>query len=215
MNYAPRLTYSYESLAPWVSRVAMVSEKVIVYEHADNPDNIHIHMLVMGCNVDVKTLKNWVKETLSLTPVRTKWAFPQTYKNRHGEPTGVDEGFVKYMTKGKLDPKYNKGFSPEFVAEQKKMGWDNAATPAAKRQSKAQKYYDDMVKWMFDKDNHKESLDLTNPYTVKTTAWIYMMQHTPMPMPYELSLYKASVIRFCFDYSIPLPTDMGKQFRGF
>lgn len=208
MNYAPRLSFPYKDIAPWVSRVAMVSEKVIFYEHSDNPDNIHCHGLIYGLSVDKDTIKNWLKETLRLTPTRTQWTFPEQYKGR-----SVNDDFISYMSKGKLDPVWNKGFAPELVAEQKAKGYDGKAMKGSKRVNAASLYYDDFVKWLYDKDEHKEVLDLTNPYTIKNSAWRYMMIHTPMPMSHQRQLYVASVIRYCWDYDISLPDDLKKSFK--
>jgi len=209
MNYAPRLRFSYEKIASWVSRVAMASEKVIVYEHDDNPDNIHCHMLVMGFTKDVTTLKNWFKEALCMKPARVEWTFPQTYKDREtGAEMQVNDEFVKYMTKGKYDPKYNKGYTPEFVAEQKAKGFDGKPRNSkTKSEGKAAVYYDDFVKWLHEKSNHEHMPNLTEFGHIRKCAYRFMMHTFPMPMPYQMSLYKASLIRYCWDYSIPLPVD--------
>lgn len=215
MNYAPRLRFSYEKIASWVSRVAMASEKVIVYEHDENPDNIHCHMLVMGFTKDVTTLKNWFKEALCMKPRRVEWTFPQTYKDQDGNEQPVNEEFVTYMSKGVHDPKYNKGFSPEFVAERKTKGYAKTNKKISSGRSPqcgaAAQYYDNFVRWLHEKSNHKQMPVLDSYDTVKKYAWSYMMQTYPMPMPYQMSLYKASLVRYCWDYSLPLPDKVEKQ----
>lgn len=207
MNYAPRLSFTYQQLAHWVPRVAMVSDKVIVYEHPDDPANLHCHMLIFGLTVEIKTVKTWLKDSLRQTPARTQWAFPEQYK---GEP--VNDGFIKYMSKGKYDPKYNKGYTEQFIAEQKALGFDKQSKKGVKATSASAKYYSSFVAWLYDKDSHKAPIDLLNPYTIKKAAWTYMMETTSMPMPYECSLAKASFIRYCYDYSIPLPDDLRKKY---
>lgn len=205
MNYAPRLTFPFATLSSWISRVAMVSEKIIFYEHADNPSNVHVHGLIMGCTVDVKTLKNWVKEAVRVTPTRNQWSFKQEF---NGE--SVNEGFIKYMSKGKLDPKYVKGFEPEFIAQEKSKGYDGKSERKQK-QSPAAEYYDGFVKWLHEKSNHETMPDISSYDGVRKYAWRYMMLNSVMPMPHQMSLYKASLVRYCWDYSLPLPDKVEKQ----
>lgn len=215
MDYAPRLTFSYESLQRWISRVAMVSEKVLFYEHSDDPANVHIHGIIRGCSVAEKTLKNWVKETLGLTPTGTQWTFPQTYKDKvTGERIAVNDEFVKYMSKGKYDPVYNKGYSEEFIADQKSKGFDKKDRKVDKKQTAAERYYNEFVKWLWEKSNHDRVLDLDNYEVIKKAAYRYMMIQFSMPMPYQLSLYKASVMRFCYDFNVPLPEKVEQRHLG-
>lgn len=213
MNYAPRITYPYEKLAPWISRVALVSERTIWYEHSDDQNNIHCHAIIMGLSKTIKTIKDWLKEMLQETPTGNQWMFPQTYKDKEtGESRPVDDEFVKYMTKGKYDPKYNKGYSPEFVAEQKAKGFDGKAKKGAQRVSKSIQCYNEFVDWLNDKDNHKtKPVDLQNEESIRSAAYRFIMGTGVVPMNHEFQLMRGLVIKYCWDYQLPLPRTTAKK----
>lgn len=199
MNYAVRLSFPAQGLASWFSRVALASEKCIFYEHASNKENVHIHGLIFGWSKDKKTLKDWVKETLRLTPVRTQWSFKESYD---GKP--VDDGFIKYMTKGKYDPVYVKGFSVEFIAEEKAKGFD-AKKNNDERLSKNDRYWNDFRKWVG--EDIKDDLGWTvNKFEViRRWSYCYMMNNIHLPMPHDIARMKACTMKLAWELEVPLP----------
>lgn len=125
MNYAVRITRPYVQVAAWVSRVAMVCEKVVIYEHSKNVSRIHIHAHLWGCADTDDTLKNWLSQTLNVKVNKSDISFKQIYKPKGStQSRPIDEGNISYMSKGKYDPVYNKGYSQEELAELKAKGFD-------------------------------------------------------------------------------------------
>lgn len=202
MNYAPRLSFSYEALAPWISRVSMAAEKVIFYEHSRDPNNVHVHGLIIGFRKDKTTLKNWCKETLRLKPLKTQWTFPEQQKN--GDP--LDVNFIQYMTQGKYDPKFNKGFTAEEIAEQKAKGYAGKGTD--EKPDKNTLYWHGFDKWMAGECESELflAMNLTAQFErVRKLSYMYMMDHVMLPMPHDIARHKACVMRTCHDYEIPVP----------
>lgn len=125
MNYAVRITRPYVQVASWVSRVAMVCEKMVVYEHSKNVSRVHIHAHLWGCADTDDTLKNWLSQTLNVKVNKSDISFKQIYKPKGStQSRPIDDGNISYMSKGKYDPVYNKGYSQEEIAELKAKGFD-------------------------------------------------------------------------------------------
>lgn len=125
MNYAVRITRTYADVQQWVGRVAMVSEKVVVYEHSENVSRIHIHAHIWGCAATDDTLKNWLSEALNVKVKKYDIAFKTQYKPRGTtQSKPIDDGNISYMSKGKYDPLYVKGYTDEEINGFKKLGFD-------------------------------------------------------------------------------------------
>lgn len=125
MNYAVRITRPYVQLASWVSRVAMVCEKMVVYEHNENVSRIHIHAHIWGCADTDDTLKNWLSQTLNVKVNKSDISFKQKYKPKGSlQSKPIDEGNISYMSKGKYDPVYNKGYTDDELKVLKEKGFD-------------------------------------------------------------------------------------------
>lgn len=209
MNYAIRFSFPYDKVAAWCSRVSMVSQKVCFYEHAENAANVHVHGLLMGVTKDKSTLKNWFKETLGLAPARTQWVFSQVQKD--GSP--LDEGFLAYMSKGKYDPKYNKGFTDDEIACAKAKGYDRPDRASVKV-SKNDQYYKDFVDYVKELGEERllDSMHNDGKFCyVRRKSFRFMMQKVGLPMPHNIALHKACVMKYCFENDIPLPVKRDVQ----
>jgi len=126
-NYAVRLRRPYESLRQSISSWALECSKVVAYEHPED-GNIHCHLLLMGYYGS----KQHLKDVLSghgqmFTP--DQWSFKEKFKAPNinigitiNEETAP--GFITYMSKGKYEPKYLKGYSAELCEAQKNK-WVN------------------------------------------------------------------------------------------
>lgn len=98
-----------------------LSGKLIMYEHEADEDvtRTHIHGLVMDCSRSDDTLRN----NLFKVNYTKNYELKSTYKTKTGI-WPVDAKFITYMSKGYLDPKYNKGFTEEEVAMYKSQWKD-------------------------------------------------------------------------------------------
>lgn len=110
-----RVSRTYDELSKtpkkdecFIKKLSDACDVCVVYEHeADESVNrTHIHAYVENPKVSTDTMKNWVKKTLGVT------AFP---KNDWAFPVANDRGFITYLTKGKLTPKFVKGISDDEI----------------------------------------------------------------------------------------------------
>lgn len=84
---------------------------IIVYRHDTFHPHIHFLMTEVNCSYD--TLVNVVKR-----------AIPGAKKDKYSFKKDANDDFISYMSKGKLDPVYNFGFSDELIAQKKLKGYD-------------------------------------------------------------------------------------------
>lgn len=105
-DYFVRITHSYEAIAQLVSLWALRSERLAVFEHTGTKtEKIHCHILILGSVLQKKQLRNIGSEIVMLKGNEfcsfkecISWETP-----------------VVYMTKGKLDAKYLKGWTQADV----------------------------------------------------------------------------------------------------
>jgi len=117
--HALRITRDYTSLTALVMDWAEVSGKCLVYQH-DADEEVkatHCHFLIEQCEVKEGAL---IKRGLKHIQLKgnNDWSFVQKEYN------GNVEKYITYMTKGKLDPVYNKGYEPSYLEECKKRWVD-------------------------------------------------------------------------------------------
>lgn len=138
-HYAVRVTHSWLQAQSVAHTWALRADKVLVYEHSQETktarDKTHIHMLLVNTSIDKKQLRNLAKET----NVPTKGNENMSFKM-------AEEPFTKYITymsKGVLQPKYNKGFTPEELEEYRLLWVD---PNEYKKETAWSKLYDEWVK---------------------------------------------------------------------
>lgn len=122
MRIAIRLTIPWsENLIPFFDQL----EPCAVYQHDADEEvsRTHIHALV-EVNVSTDTLKNRLQKILGYRLPKTDWAFSQKLK---GNP--IEDKFITYMSKGKLEPVHIKGFTQE-QCDKYKSEWIERTKPA-------------------------------------------------------------------------------------
>lgn len=206
MNYALRITFSAEALRPWFSRMSMHCEKVIFYEHSDNVSRVHVHGILWGCTVSDDTFKNWIKETLHLTPVANEWSFKQTY-GKGANKRRVDEGYIAYMSKGKYDPVYNKGYAEDLIAEQKAKGFDGKDDYQLSKDEALYKEFDvhmespDVLYWI-----NQNCAGEKHFSAVKRNATVFCMSKYRVMNQACQAKIKMLVLTYCYYYYISIPS---------
>lgn len=102
MSYFVRVTASYDEIKTFCETVP--AETLVVYEH--DASQIHCHFYIVtslkpdSLKVRLKKLRNFHK---------TQWSFK----------TARDDLCVRYMAKGKYDPKYVRGYDLDKIAQYK------------------------------------------------------------------------------------------------
>jgi len=111
MNYAIRITRPYKDLSPFTDYLKDCCDKVVVYEH--EADRRHVHGLLIQCKVATDTLKYNIKKVLNVSSFpKTDWSFKTEHKGG-----AIDDNFIIYMAKGKLDPVFVHGYSDAELYE--------------------------------------------------------------------------------------------------
>ena len=128
VNYAVRLRASYETLKTTVADWALKAEKVLCYEHNDKKENVHCHFLLYQVYESVDTLKRAMRSHGIDLKGNAQLSFKTSFKLKDGAKVDITDEtiskYVTYMSKGKYDPSYNKGYDPAFVATCK-LAWVN------------------------------------------------------------------------------------------
>lgn len=107
---------------------AKVSGKLLVYRHdADEEvETTHCHFLIEECSIGTaEGLRKRVKHMGFKG--NGDWAFTAPPENE-----SQTQRYITYMTKGKLDPVYNKGYDPKYLEECKKKWVEYESTSAPK-----------------------------------------------------------------------------------
>lgn len=112
MDFAGRVHCDLSEQEVIIQGLKARCDSIIVYRHEDTLHH-HIHFLMKGVTVSYDTLVNVVKR-----------AIPGAKKDKYSFKTGANDDFISYMSRGKLDPVFNQGFSEDIVKEKKSKGYD-------------------------------------------------------------------------------------------
>jgi len=157
LNYAVRLRATYEALGSTCGDWAARCERMLCYEHPEDPNNLHCHFLLVGVYESTDTLKRDFRAHGLDLKGPGQVSFKTTYKlkacNTKVDITPQTWGkYITYMSKGIYDPKYNKGFDAPYIAECKAK-WTNPV-----RQSREESLLAEFHEYVFE---YKKKLNLT------------------------------------------------------
>lgn len=116
-SFAFRISVPYDECREKVLEyLESLSEKLIIYQHEadDDVNRTHIHGLIMDCSRSDDTLRN----NLFKVNYTKNYELKSTYKTKTGTYP-VDDKYITYMSKGKLDPSYSKGYTEDEIAAYK------------------------------------------------------------------------------------------------
>lgn len=213
MDYAIRITAPASGMESFFSRLALHCEKLIVYEHPENPLNIHCHLVVFGYRGDDKNPKRWCEKALNRVLTSTQFSKKKQYKPKGEiEYKPVDEGSVSYASKGKHDPKYVKGWSDEEVAALKAKGFDKKDKPEKVTVSKDEKWYNDFEKDFLTKPNQVPT-DQINFYDLVAFARSWNFKRFRVSNVAYHTKKKMCIETFCILYGTKIPKDYEFRIR--
>lgn len=116
-NWKLRVDGSWHDVSSAMLLISDRCQKAVYYEHpATGSKCIHIHGLIWGYSQKEDTLRNRLKAI-------TKGSYEASQNQRKKGPP-VDEKFISYMSKGKYDPAFVKGWSAEEIESYKSVGFD-------------------------------------------------------------------------------------------
>lgn len=104
MDIFARVTVSYDDVSGFIEKLSEDCDKLIVYQH--DTARVHIHFYAVNCRIKTDAIKTRIKKYLHVA----EWD-----KNNWSFKSANDSGCITYMSKGKLDPRYIKGFTQEEI----------------------------------------------------------------------------------------------------
>lgn len=93
-----RISRPFVQCEQLIEHLASKSDKLVVYEHSEDVSRVHIHFYAV-CSVKSDTIRNYIRKLLGCS--KTDFSIKEK---------DVDEKCITYMSKGKLDPVYVKGY---------------------------------------------------------------------------------------------------------
>lgn len=210
-NYAIRVTRAYQDVEPAVVACALLADKVLAYEHVGTAtEKVHIHLLLIGVRCDKKTLQKKMNERLKHKLIGNgDWSFKTKDKNYGDVEDSVK--YITYMTKGKHDAKYNKGYTDEELATAKAL-W----VEPVRQKSKWSKWFAEF-ELMISPDlpktplvlpglNQKETYPGYDEVRRKATAFIF--EKTGELRKHNRSDAKDMVITYCYKHKVATPKNI-------
>lgn len=121
--HAPRVKVDYATAKDFIQAWSDKCQKIIVYEHPadESVSETHIHVLIMGCEVKQEQLSRIYYKFLSSDERKGNQLWAWEHKKWKANHPGQDynDEMITYMSKGKFDPMYVKGFDNELIALRK------------------------------------------------------------------------------------------------
>lgn len=149
VNYAVRLRAPYVELQTTVADWALQADKVLCYEHPDKRENVHCHLLLVGVYISTDTLKGIMRRHGIALKGSGQVSFKTSFKSNGISMDITDETiskYITYMSKGKYDAKYNKGYTQEEL-DACKARWITYYSKPSMLQE-----YDDFKQYVKDKE---------------------------------------------------------------
>lgn len=109
-DFAVRITKPYEHMSRVISRWLLECDKMVVYQHeGERTGKVHIHLAIEGSRVCREQLRNIANDML-VHPLKGQgdWSFKEWDRG---------DKYIVYMTKGKHDPSFNKGFEEVYLSK--------------------------------------------------------------------------------------------------
>ena len=225
-HYAVRVTHSFLQARPIVHEWAMRADKVLVYEHSKDTntarDKTHIHMLLVNTSIDKKQLRN----IAGATGVPVKGNEHMSFKMAE-EPFGT---YITYMTKGVLDASYNKGFTPEELAQYKhdwitpheyvkETPWSklyDAYAPEAPKPPTPEQYASVIRQWVEDPNPNAVIPNAQDVYIREleshTTRWV-IKRHNGYWNPAMAKQVNCLRFTHCWKHGLTIPKNKDGTFR--
>ena len=129
-HYFVRIHLTKEQIEPAIASLQDACTQFIAYEHPDNIDRIHCHLILCDVTCSTDTLKNYIRRSCPVAPRAGNkfWSF-KSANDLHGA--------ITYMSKGKYDPFSVKGFTQDEI-DSSKGRWVERTPETSKYQTRLQ-----------------------------------------------------------------------------
>jgi len=206
-NFAVRITTTTENVKRIMGAWSKVCDKLLAYEHIET-GKIHSHLLIMGCTQTSENLKNLARANGVSLSGNGQWTFKTGYKDKHSKTRvplteNTMAKYITYMSKGRYDAYYNKGFEVEYLNE-KKSEWE-APNP---NKSKDAVVYEEFAKIMSVDQND----DLTYSQVCGMARKYAIDRHGAIVN--QVAMKEAAMLArtYCWRYDISIPWDKIRQY---
>ena len=204
--HAVRVSHTFEKAKAMVSRWSLECDKMVVYRHKEGTPKEHLHLLMEGCRIGKKQLRNIGAEFIDLKG---------TEKCKFEDQTTQDlSKYISYMTKGKYDPMFFTGYEVSYLAECKSKGYDKEDTQVAKKKCRYLEFfneYDEDCEYNMRKhlinDRHPDQgpVPIADKYQFVKTYIRKQIMDNGVWTPNNGLLFKSFVMTYCYRHSIPIP----------
>lgn len=203
-DYMVRITHSYQDASGVVALWAARADKMVVYEHIGSlTEKIHIHMVIVGSDTHKKQLRN-IGMATGLELKGNKYC---SFKEYDGE----DRPYV-YMTKGKHDPSFVKGYEPAQIARWKAL-WEDQPQKGTDAKLYEQVFGDvDYNRECYEAEGYTKGTEFT--WVKRTARTRVLMANQFIWNLKAINWYKMLVYTYCYrnELQIPLEDKIFKEF---
>ena len=123
-----RISFPFDRIKTALEKVSEQSTAMVVYEHNDKVDNVHVHCLVVDPKISTDTMKNYIRKVVGKVE-KTQWSFKKA----------EDFSCITYMSKGKLEPVYCVNVPVDEIARLKSL-WVNKERSELRKSAKPTQY---------------------------------------------------------------------------
>jgi len=208
-SYFVRITHAYEIVKPIVHLWAMRCDSMLVYEHSQDTGTAkgqtHVHIILVNTSVDKKQLRN----IAAATKIPVKGNENMSFKAYDGATTTIT-----YMSKGKIEPVYNKGYDSSAV-EAAKSQWVEPQDYV--KENPWQKLYEeykpyaptlkkiDWEAWANSNCDTQPVVDNFTPLDTHARTWL-AKKLKGVWQPQQANMLKCIVISHAWQNNIKIPT---------
>lgn len=213
-NYAIRVTRPYAQIASWISSLALKCDKLVVVQHDENVSKIHCHVHVVGFTSHSDTITNTLEKALNIakSDKDQRGNSLLSKKVTYGkDKTPVDDKNISYMSKGKYDAQYIKGYTAEEYTALKAQGYDKKDYHEGDKESPNAVYFRQFEAWFHCQPWTEmpifNGLDHCNEFeTIKSYAWKYAAEKNQFVID-QKSRHKFQMLvwTYSFRYDIKIP----------
>lgn len=186
-NYAPRLSMSYVELSSVFDVWSKSCESMVVYEHPQDTSVKTTHCHVLMINSKYATAEQYKRQFHEL--VKTDLKGQSLWAWEHKEYGTPEKGFIRYMSKGKFEPKFVKNFSKEEL-ENARQSWKD--TPVTAKEPKSFSEFGSLLE-SAERAIKKETLSVNMPALICFIKSHYLRQRKAVPRKSDTNRYAYSI----------------------
>lgn len=191
-SYAVRITAPYADVVRLVASWALKADTILCYEHVgEKTKKPHVHLLIEntitadGLRKDAKSLGYQFKGNRC-------WSFKTADETL--------EHYMTYMSKGRFEPKYNKGYDTELIAKCKAAWVEPSKQTKKSSWELAVEDFEDYMDTCYSEKEQRE--EYATIEAVKRVLWQYVMAQNGAWSPRSAQLYKTITLTYCWKRGI-------------